>query len=91
MASDNEGERWTVDRKIPIVWLLGVAGLVAVQTWFFATWKQEATSDIAAFKDFMRSAAPQSAQIAVIQEKVTNLSEEVRRLDDHIRSSIAPK
>jgi ABC-type arginine/histidine transport system permease subunit len=83
--------RWHVTKGIPLSLILTIASVGVGQTVALIFWAAMITTKQQIFEDFMKATQPQTAQIAVIQEKVTTLQTAVNRLEDWLHHNVPIK
>jgi hypothetical protein len=73
--------KWQFDRRIPVATIIGGLAFLISQTATLAWLFSNVYYRVASLEDFAKSTTPQAAQIAVIQEKVSNMQLSLQRLE----------
>lgn len=78
--------KWSVDKRVPIPSILAGAVLVIMQTAVLSAWISSLNYRVQTVEDFVKSAQPQAAQLAVMQEKVTTVQATLNKIETFITS-----
>lgn len=73
--------KWSVDKRIPVPSIIAAAVFLILQTWYFATAFSGLNYRVTALEEASKVAQPQTAQIAVMQEKVSTMQLTLNKIE----------